>query len=562
MIPMFDPIKTFSPATESGESPLPVEMAYNVEEELKRSLRERGSPLDATETGDDELDELHQQFMDIQAMYPTPDELDGYLTEFRAKQHISTDDVIAIEQKWPGLIVNSGIAIEQYTPYPSKVNFTATLESLAVAKDVIVLIAALSAVIKLVMWIGNFNKKRTFHDDIMEALNGDKSPDEVIENIKKLMEAKKGEIADALAKAGSDTVSGFGNANMAELAKALNAEWDVAKLLGTVNSGELLKLLCTPIVQDKDKFFALFESLNTAMKSHGDEVKEFINKYPQWANRQDVKKVLNNAKKSGENPVDMSVQLHGIPPPPPTDFYAIVSKGTGVVFNTTEISGHKAITFNESSFAAVITNIKLPSKPTKDKKPDPSSVKIFDDSVKLLKVCIEYHEHGSKIAGGINIEAIKKSLQQTLQKYQGAVRSYGAKIGDAAAAAKAAVRSDNANNNAMPGGNQPPQPATNSYYGDLRKALEASAEFDDPVTSGNDKSKGGAPANDGTSSKSDFTIFVEKLKTCCDQTQDLLTNTFTLTIAIFNLYSKLGELADNTSAVVHAAKTEDNKDNK
>ena len=569
MIPMFDPIQTFGRGLESTDGEiLPVKMAYNVEEELRRSLDEYGKALPPEQTGNDDLDTIRQSFDDIEAMYPAPEELDEYIDTFERKQHVSTEDVIAIETKWPGLIVNSGIALEQYTPYPSKVNLQATVESLALAKDVALAIAALGAIIKLVMWVGSFNKPKDFSDEIEELLKGDTSSEKFLQSWVKATSAEEREaILDAIRGGKGDTLPGFGNASIEDISKVLNAEWDVAKLLMTAREGDLHKLGAVPILRDKEQYFKIMKGLNSAMDAHGKEIIEFINSYAAWSSNPNTVKLLAAENSTSTDPTDLSVKL-GQTPKAPKDFFDKVSTNLGIQAMTVEISGAHVTTFQEEPYKEIINNISLPGKV--ENKPNADAIKIFDDNKAVLDACITYYNLGAKLGGSIDVKKIKESLQKTLKSYQDVAKHYGAKIGDAAKAASNAVREgDKSKDGEAPkpeqGGNTTgTQPATNSYYGDLRRALEMAADQRD-----NDQDNIANKPTQGNDSKpetpkppSAFTDFTNKLSTSCSQTKDLLTKTLWLTEAILIMYSKLGKLADATTAAQFKIKEVDDKDKK
>lgn len=419
-IEVFDPFATFSAGTESesGEV-LPVKMAYNFEENVRRQLTDRGSILAPYEHSDDEDDELFQECMDVAALYPSPQELDAYISKFKHDNYVSQEDVLAIETKYPGLLTNYDIEFDSEALSYSTESVVPALENSAVGAGVAAIVLVVGLIIKMVWSIGKGPSK--YADQIEQIRNGSQSVDKAIENlsIKYNSVYQQGlKNKEIVTKSGKSSKG----LTLETLVKAVGGQLDFGKAISAVNKGPAGKIKNMPILSDPDKFKKFMLGADNAFEKYGKEVVEFINDVNKLFVSSSFKNLIskeqrtNTKSEDGVNdPIsnmsasktnDIIKQL----PKPPNNFIKTLAGYINANCSETSINNISMLMLEQGDYKELKES--LTSK-TGDMKMDRRV--LTQSATDAIELSIKLQKNVGAMSKTFNIDEIKKSLSETLK---------------------------------------------------------------------------------------------------------------------------------------------------
>lgn len=424
---LFDPIATFSAGVETDEV-VPVKIAYNFEENIRRNLSDRGSILAPYSSGDDELDEMAQEVQDISALFPSPQELDEYISKIEHSNEISRDDILAIESKWPGLIVNSGISLESYTVVPSRVNLTATVEAMASVQTIAVVVALVGGIIKLLMWIGK-SGTRKYDGDIESMRNGDSS---AADFAKRVAEARE-QFGDIFGNYKGETVKQLGGAKLSEVIAIVKNDVDMGKLFLAANKGIVHRAATAPILKNGDLLKKTIVGVGKALEAHGKEVSDFLSEAAKNLQSEVMKDLQVEEDYGGSSGTVRTPSIIKALPKAPDNFIKAVSAALDVGVTSETLYEVTIPKFEPQAMKGVLDALTMKDAVKDGDKLKDTDLKVLDDVPGLIDICLEFQEASKGMSKTIDREKIVEGLTKLVKD----LRVFGKKAGaDAAKKAK------------------------------------------------------------------------------------------------------------------------------
>lgn len=416
-IPIFDPFRTFSTANES-EASLPLEISYHAEEPSSLIDGDAYSSV-ITQDSDDDNQLFMQQLDDLNAMFPTPDEIDEYQEKFNKQGGVCRGDIVALESKYPGLFSNIGFSLENYSYLPSKRCLSATVESMELMKSISLVIVVIGGLVKLVTWLGLFEQfGDDYSDDTKKVLSGKDPVERYLKNIlnrerleKFLGENASDETIETIAKF-------FGLTD--EEAAALVKRGKLSDILANSSKGPYKRLAATPIMTDGERLLKYLNGIRESLTNEKEGVKAFI---------EGLAKGVFDVDKNNHS-VDTDDSLFDMKklPEAPNGFIVKMTKACGLQTDEVVIKNYVVKKLTEAEYDEFKKNINMPKKP--EKTYEASKLTVIDDVDKLAAAVITFLITIEGLVKTLNIGHLKKELKTILAKYKEKANKARAKIGD------------------------------------------------------------------------------------------------------------------------------------